>query len=213
MRIKICGIQNREDARVALSAGAHALGFLVGITHLAEDQINEEKARAVIAELPPFVSTVMVTHLTEPDEIIRLARFLRIHSVQIQDYLEPDQVRYIREQLSGVKIMKAIHIGGEEALEVARIFESCCDALILDSRTADRLGGTGIAHDWSISSRVVQSTTKPVILAGGLTPENVAMAVSQVRPFAVDVNSGVEDPLGRKDLQKIISFIREAMRD
>ncbi len=209
MRTKICGINDKDDMARALSAGASALGFLVGITHVAEDKVDLDTARHLISIMPPFTTSVAVTHLTNAEDISELVSYIMPTTVQIHDYMPPEEVRQVREALPGIKIIKAIHVTGPESLDLARSFEPVVDALLLDSRTANRLGGTGLTHDWDLSSLIVQNSRIPVILAGGLNPENVYQAVKKVHPFAVDVNSGVETNQ-KKDYQKIIKFICEA---
>lgn len=211
MRTKICGIRNMLDAQTAIRAGANAVGFLVGITHLAEDKISKEDAKEIIAQLPPFVSTVMVTHLTDKNEIIDLATYLHVNTVQIHDYISPSDVLFVKERLPFCKIIKAIHIidDKESALEMVKEFECVCDALLLDSRTKDRLGGTGITHDWNISQEIVSQSKIPVILAGGLNENNVYTAVKKVKPFGVDVNSGVEKD-GWKSYEKVFKFVHDS---
>lgn len=211
MRVKVCGIRNLNDALTALRSGADALGFLVGITHLAEDKIPAEDAAKIIAQLPPFVSTVMVTHLTDRDEIVSVAKELNVTTVQIHDYISPDDVAYVKEQLPMCKVIKAVHIQDEQrALELMHSFEPVCDALLLDSRTKSRLGGTGIVCDWDICRKIVDECQIPVILAGGLTADNVAEAVRKTRPYGVDANSGLETPDGWKDADKIRRFVANA---
>ena len=212
MRTKICGIRNMKDAMIAINAGANALGFLVGITHVAEDKIGKEDAKEIIEALPPFVSTVLVTHLTEKDKLVNLAKELKVNTVQIHDYISPEDVVYVKNQLPFCKIIKAIHvISEEEALTMMHSFENTCDALLLDSRTKDRLGGTGMVHDWNISKLIVESSKIPVILAGGLTQDNVYDAVIKVRPYGVDVNSGVEID-GWKSDDKVVKFVSDSNR-
>ena len=212
MRTKICGIRSYEDASTAIKAGANAVGFLVGITHLAEDKIDKEVAREIIEKLPPFVSRVLVTHLTDENEIVELASFLQVDTIQIHDYIPPEAVAEVKRQLPYCKVIKAVHVINEdEAIKMMHDFEAVSDALLLDSRTADRLGGTGIVNDWNISEQVVRLSKVPVILAGGLTDANVHAAVIKTRPFGVDVNSGVEVD-GWKDFTKVKKFITEAHR-
>ena len=122
----------------------------------------------------------------------------------------PD-LRRLRALAPGMRLLKAVHVTGEDALGRALSYAGAADALVLDSRTADRLGGTGLTHDWSVSARIVEAVTPlPVYLAGGLRPENVGEAVARVRPAGVDVNSGVEDASGRKDAQKMREFVARA---
>lgn len=214
MRAKICGINTWDNAKVALDCGADALGFLVGITHLAEDKIEVEDAKKIIDKLPPFVSTVAVTHLQDIHKIIDMCRYLGVTTLQIHDYIHPEEVAYCRKELPGVKIIKAVHvIDGDKigTIEMAHSFEKVADALLLDSRTAERLGGTGKTHDWNISREIVDEMNVPVMLAGGLTDKNVYDAVMKVRPYAVDVNSGVEVD-GNKDWEKVSGFIMNAIK-
>lgn len=212
MRAKICGIRNLDDAITAISAGANAVGFLVGITHLAEDKISKEEAKDIIEKIPPFVSKVMVTHLLDKEEITGIARFLGVDTIQIQDHIPPEDLDQLKSELPYCKIIKAIHVTDRtEALKMLGSFERHCDAILLDSRTEDRLGGTGITHDWNISREIVEKASCPVILAGGLNGANVFDAVKQVRPYAVDVNSGVEVD-GYKSFDKIKAFISNAIR-
>lgn len=212
MRTKICGIRNMKDAMVAIDAGANAVGFLVGITHLAEDKIDKEEAAKIIDALPPFVSTVMVTHLTDKNDIVSLAKELKVNTIQIHDYIPPEDVAYVKNECPYCKIIKAIHvIDREETLAMMHDFEGVCDALLLDSRTKERLGGTGIVHDWDISRLVVEKSKIPVILAGGLTQDNVYDAVKKVKPYGVDVNSGVEED-GWKSKEKVEKFINDSIR-
>lgn len=214
MRAKICGINTWANAKIALDCGADALGFLVGITHLAEDKIELEDAKNIIRKLPPFVSTVAVTHLQDPVKIVEMCDYLGVTTLQIHDYVAPEGVLFCKENLPGVKIIKAVHvIDGDKAgtIKMAHSFEKVADALLLDSRTAERLGGTGKTHDWNISKEIVEEMNIPVMLAGGLTDQNVYDAVMKVRPYAVDVNSGVEID-GNKDWDKVSGFILNAKK-
>lgn len=214
MRAKICGINTWENARIALDCGADALGFLVGITHLAEDKIEVEDAKKIIDKLPPFVSTVAVTHLQDPKKIVEMCKYLGATTLQIHDYISPEEVAFCKEELKLVKIIKAVHVldGDKQGtIDMAHSFEKVADALLLDSRTAERLGGTGKTHDWNISKEIVEQLNIPVMLAGGLTDQNVYDAVKKVRPYAVDVNSGVEIA-GDKDWNKVYGFITNAKR-
>ena len=206
---KICGIQTLEEAQMAIDAGATTLGFLVGLTHKAEDKISAEDAADIIAQLPKTIDTVMVTHLLEADKIAEIAQKLGVTVIQIHDDLDDAGIQALKTALPHIKLMKAVHVMGEDAVAHAQHYDSMpeLDALLLDSRTHDRLGGTGLTHDWNISKAIVQACTKPVWLAGGLGPHNVAEAVKKVRPAGVDVNSGVEDATGAKDPQKVRGFI------
>ena len=198
MRTKVCGIRNLQDAMTAINAGADAVGFLVGITHLAEDKISKEDARDIIEKL------------TDKDEIVELAKYLHVDTVQIHDCIPPEDVKYVREKLYYCKILKAIHVlDRDEALNMVKLFEGCCDALLLDSRTKERLGGTGLTHDWNVSREIVEKSSVPVILAGGITDKNSYDAVKKVRPYGIDANSGVEID-GYKSYEKVKAYIENA---
>lgn len=216
MFIKVCGIRSGAEARAALEAGATALGFLLGLTHLAEDAIGAEEARAIIRALPDGVETVLVTHLLEPERIASLAEATGARAIQVHDALPPAGMARLRALAPGRRLIKAVHVSArpgeaDQALDQARAWAPAADALLLDSRTADRLGGTGLVHDWSVSRRIVEAVApRPVYLAGGLRPENVAAAIAAVGPAGVDVNSGVEDALGAKDPARMRAFAAAA---
>ncbi len=207
-RVKICGIKTLNDAKAVVDAGADALGFLVDIKG-AKNSVGSATAAAIIAQLPPFVSSVAVTTETDAKAILRIVRNARANTIQLQGKVTPDTVRAVK--VFFVKVYVAIHVTDENAIEDAKKFEDAADAIILDSTDkTGALGGTGKTHDWSISKKIVESVSIPVILAGGLTPDNVAEAIQKVRPYAVDVQSGVSNPDGSKDIEKVRAFIQSA---
>jgi phosphoribosylanthranilate isomerase len=206
--IKVCGIQNAEEAAGAIAAGANTLGFLMGLTHLAEDKISPEKATAIVRELPEHIRSVMVTHLLDENDIGAMAREVGVKAVQIHDDLPVDRVRKLRLILPNVELIKAIHVTGADALVKAHEYAESVDMLLLDSRTKTRLGGTGQTHDWNISREIVRAVNIPVILAGGLNPQNVAEAIKSVDPAGIDANSGLEKKDGSKDFEKIRVFAK-----
>jgi phosphoribosylanthranilate isomerase len=209
--IKICGIQTIDEGRLALDCGATALGFLVGLTHRAEDGIDAATAAAIIACLPSAREMVLVTHLLQPQAVTQLAEQIGVNVIQVHDRMAVPDVLLLRAINPSRRIAKAVHVTGDAALDEARAYAAAADALLLDSRTSDRLGGTGCTHDWTISRKIVAAVAPvPVYLAGGLTPDNVSAAVQAVRPAGVDVNSGVEDGVGRKDRQKLTAFVAAA---
>jgi phosphoribosylanthranilate isomerase len=219
MKVKICGITNIEDAMQAISFGADALGFQVGMRHKTEDEISPEEAKAIVASLPPFVSYVMVTHLLDAKTIISLLKLIpRITTVQLhEDDIDLKEISAIREKIPSVRIIKAIHVvidGSESPLQKLHNYDGIADALILDSvnMKEDRIGGTGMTHDWTLSKKMVDSSHLPVFLAGGLTQDNVQYAIRSVGPYAVDVNSGVKisRTSRRKDPVKVRDFIYQA---
>lgn len=214
MRIKICGIRSIADLDVAVRVGADALGFLSGLTHFSEDRLGPDQARDLVRRVPPFVVTVLVTHLTDPAEVDDLRQFVGADRVQLHGEMTVDEVTAARRRMPQTGLIRAVHVAaGATAADVlteAKAVEQHVSAVILDSRTDQRLGGTGATHDWSVSRIVASRLSCPVIMAGGLTPVNVAAAVREVMPFAVDVNSGVEDSQGCKSLQLCRRFVAEA---
>lgn len=213
-RVKICGIRSNADLRIAVDAGADAVGFISGVTHLSEDALSPRQAAGLVAATPPYVSTVLVTHLEQAEDILRLADDLGVDTIQVHGLVSGPTLQEVFERSRGRRrITRAVHVTDEESIDEALRVAEFCDGVHLDSRTADRLGGTGRTHDWSVSRKIVEAlgpSGPPVILSGGLRPENVAEAVDAVRPFAVDVNSGVEDERGDKAPERLSRFVSAA---
>jgi phosphoribosylanthranilate isomerase len=215
VRVKICGNKRLEDALEGVKAGADALGFLIGQVHASPDFISKEAAREIIEKLPPFISTVLVTHLSDAEDIISLADFTKVSTVQLHGESKVDDIFVLREHLPNIKLYKTIHVENRSAISLAREWDNCVDAILLDTicRAEQKVGGTGKPHDWSISSEIVRSLHLPVILAGGLDPDNVQDAIKAVQPFAVDVNSGTKGPDGYKDSVKLHTFVENAKQE
>jgi phosphoribosylanthranilate isomerase len=209
VRVKICGITRKEDLNAATAAGADAVGFVVGAA-ASPRNLSLEKAEKLFRQVPPFVKSVLVTVPTSIGELTAICGKLNPDTVQIHgEYLR--NAVLIREKLPTTTLMGAVNANSPDALEAASAASRIFDAVLLDSLTDGQYGGTGTVHDWKLSKhikRVIHPT--PLILAGGLTPENVAEAVRVVQPYAVDVSSGVELQPGNKDNQKMINFIKNA---
>jgi phosphoribosylanthranilate isomerase len=214
VRCKLCGIRSRADLEIGIQAGADALGFICGVTHISEDALSEDAARDLVRLAPPYISTVLVTHLEDADDILRLADFLGVDTIQVHGLVDAETMASVFAQANGRRVTKAVHVTGSNAVEEAEQYLDVCHALQLDSRTSDRLGGTGELHDWSISRRIVEMAEekgqRPVVLSGGLRPTNVADAIATVRPYAVDVNSGVDGDDGDKDPELAAAFVSAA---
>lgn len=210
LRVKICGNRTRDDLAMAGQLGADAVGLIVGARHRTEDAIAPDAAAAMLRDVPLFVNPVLVTHLLTAAEILRLHTEIPTSTIQLHDAITIREVETIRRALPHVSLIKAVGVTGEDAAEIARRFEPYVDALLLDTHAGDRIGGTGIVHDWNISRRIVAQIKKPVILAGGLRPENLIEAIKAVQPYGVDVNTGVEFPNGEKDPNRMRDFIRLA---
>jgi len=209
IRVKICGITRKEDLETVSAAGADAVGFVVGAT-ASPRNLTLQTAEKLLRQVPPFVKSVLVTVPTSIDELEATCRKLNPDAVQIHGKNIRDS-KVIRERLTRIPLIRAVKANSPEALEAAEAASNLFDAILLDSLSSDEYGGTGRLHDWKLSNRIkVAIHPTPLILAGGLTPENVAEAVRVVKPYAVDVSSGVELQPGIKDKRKVTKFIRNA---
>lgn len=199
VRVKICGIQDLETARAAVEAGADALGFVFAASHR---RVTPEAAREIIAALPPFVTTVGVFVDVPPVVVQEVAAFCRLDAVQLHGTEPPEYCKELNLRvIKAIRVRDAASLNGLDAYPV--------QAVLLDTYVPGTPGGTGKTFDWRLLAG--RELRAPLILAGGLTPENVRAAVRTVRPYAVDVSGGVETG-GRKDPAKIRDFIRQAKR-
>ncbi len=197
---------------MAVFAGADALGFLVGLNYPTDDEVDLRTARRIIAEVPPFVSSVLVTHKVDLAWVAQTCQQSGCNIVQLHGDFSLAQIPELRRMIPNVRIIKAVNVVDDSAVTRAVAAAEQADAVLLDSRTATRIGGTGHTHDWTISAHIVKTIDKPVILAGGLKPENIVAAIDVVQPFAVDVNSGVEFSDGSKSPQRVEDFINLAKK-
>ena len=204
--IKVCGIRSVEEAAGAVKAGATAIGVLVGVPDSVPDRVTPDVGKQIAASVPGDVTTVMVTHVTDPEEAADMAAYMKVRAVQVHGDMDVRGLRTLRTLLPGVIIIKTVHVTGDEAAFRARDYAAAADMLLLDTAAEGKIGGTGVTHDWSVSARIVESSRVPVILAGGLNPENVGAAIERVKPAGVDANSGLEHEDGSKDFEKIKAF-------
>lgn len=208
-RVKICSICSLEEAWTAINHGASALG-LVSEMPSGPGVIPESLIAEITGRIPPFVSSVLLTSKRTPSEIIEQHRRCGTNAIQICDDLDPEALDEVVMALPGLDIIRVIHVHGEASIEEAETVSPHVDGILLDSGSKEgsvaELGGTGRTHNWDISRRIVEAMEVPVILAGGLNPENVSEAIRLVRPFAVDVCSGVRTD-GALDPTKLRSFI------
>lgn len=197
VRSKICGITRVEDALAAASAGADAIGLV--FYDKSPRAVTVAQARAIIAALPPFVTTVGLFVNASRCEINEILDAVALDVLQFHGDETPDQCQgYHRPWYKALRVRPGVDIHGE----VARY--SGAGAILLDTFVSGVPGGTGEAFDWSL---VPEDLPKPVILAGGLTPDNVQQAIERVRPFAVDVSGGVEASKGIKDAARVNEFV------
>jgi phosphoribosylanthranilate isomerase len=210
-RVKVCCISSVEEARVAVEHGASALG-LVSEMPSGPGVISEELIAEIAARVPPPVATFLLTCRQDAASIIEQQRRCRVNTLQLCDRVPSEVYADLRAELPGVSLVQVVHVGGEESFEEAMTVARHVDALLLDSGNQSlavkELGGTGRTHDWRVSQRIVEASPVPVFLAGGLKPENVAEAVSIVRPFALDICSGVRTG-GRLDAEKLKLFFAQ----
>jgi phosphoribosylanthranilate isomerase len=199
VRVKICGITRLEDALAAAQLGADALGF--NLWPGSRRFVDPEAAREIVARLPPFVTAVGVFVNQAPAEVTRLAAAAGVAAVQLHGDEPPGDCQGL-----GLPVIKSFRVAGPGDLAALGAYRSVA-AVLLDSRS-EGFGGSGRAFDWELARRLPGGL--PLILAGGLTPENVAEAVRAVRPWAVDVASGVEASPGKKDRERMARFVRAA---
>lgn len=198
VRSKICGITRIEDALAAVAAGADAIGFVFYAK--SPRAVNVQQARAIIAALPPFVTTVGLFVNASRCELGEILDAVPLDLLQFHgDETPADCDGYHRPYIRALRVKP----GDDIAAQVANYANA--SGVLLDTYVPGLPGGTGEAFDWSL---VPEGLSKPVILAGGLTPENVAEAIAKVRPYAVDVSGGVEQAKGIKDALKIQAFMR-----
>jgi phosphoribosylanthranilate isomerase len=193
-RIKICCIQSEAEARLAIAAGADALG-LVGTMPSGPGPIADVLIAGIAARVPPPIATFLLTSETDPEAIIAHARRCRTNTLQLVDRVADAAYPRLRGSLPGIKLVQVIHVTDEESVPEALAAAAHADALLLDSGQPHAaikvLGGTGRVHDWALSRRIIEAAPCPVLLAGGLRADNVSAAIASVRPFGVDVCTGV----------------------
>jgi phosphoribosylanthranilate isomerase len=207
-RVKICCISNQREARMAIAYGASALG-LVSEMPSGPGVISEEMIAEIASSVPPPIATFLLTCKEDAASIIAQQRRCRVNTIQICDRIAPQSYAVMREAMPGVSLVQVVHITGPESVAEAVAVNDKVDALLLDSGNQNlavkELGGTGRTHNWQLSRMVVESVHVPVFLAGGLNPNNVAQAIEEVRPFGLDICSGVRSD-GQLDEEKLKRF-------
>jgi phosphoribosylanthranilate isomerase len=199
-RVKICGITTREDLDAVVAAGADAVGLIADVPTDTPREVPATRAVELARAAPPFVTTVLVTMAGRPEATVDLASRVQPDVLQVHGDLSPGDLAFLSAKIHG-DVVKAVTPAD------AGQYDTVADALLVDSLDESGAGGTGETHDWDRTAELVESLDSPVILAGGLTPENVAEAVRRVDPFAVDVASGVEAEPGRKDPEAVSAFV------
>ena len=210
----MAGIRNVNDALMCVECGVNIIGLLVGQAHTSDDFISKELARAIKIALPLDIKTTLITHLENAREIIEIAKFVEVDYIQLHSHLPESEVEIIRNELPDKKLLRLIHIGedGKILNDIKSI--KYADFYFTDSinTKTNQVGGTGLTHNLETDKMLVDTLDKPVFIAGGLTPENVAEAVAFCNPYGVDVNSGCRAQDGSRDRQKVLAFIKNANR-
>jgi phosphoribosylanthranilate isomerase len=207
-RVKICGIKSQKDLVLSVEAGADAVGFVVDAPGSPRNlSINE--AKRLIRMTPIFVKTIAVTIPKDLDHLERIYNFLKPDILQIHSSCRIHE--RIRERLPQARLIGAVSVKSKLTVDVVVEATNMFDAVLLDSYSPNGYGGTGRTHSWELSRHIRDAIyPKPLVLAGGLNPENVGEAIRTVKPYVVDVSSGVEAQPGKKDRGKIIEFIKNA---
>jgi phosphoribosylanthranilate isomerase len=214
--IQIAGIIDEAEARMVLDAGATHLGFPFRLDFNQED-LTEDQAAKIIKNLQIQEKSVLITYLDKSDEIIGLADFLGCKTVQLHGPISLQELEKLRNDAPLLGIWKSLVVkkdNAQELKQMVNLIENLADAFITDTFNPETgaSGATGKTHDWQVSKQITAVSKKPVIIAGGLNPENVFDAIIQIRPSGVDVHTGVENATGRKDEPKLKAFIEEAKR-
>ena len=208
-KLKVCCIASEAEAELAINQGADALG-LVSAMPSGPGVIEEELIARIAARVPAPVDSFLLTCETEAAAIVAQLRRCGTTTVQLVDAVAPSAYAAIRRALPDRRIVQVVHVEDESALAQSRAAAEQVDALLLDSGrpslAVKQLGGTGRVHDWSLSRRIVESVSVPVFLAGGIRPDNVGQAIAAVRPYGIDLCSGVRTD-GRLDPAKLGALV------
>jgi len=208
-RVKVCCIANEAEAALAIKMGASAIG-LVGRMPSGPGPISDEAIYRIAQSIPPPIATFLLTCEQTSATIIHHHQRTKTNTIQIVDELTDGAYHEIRDVLPNVKLVQVIHVTDEQSVNEACEIAELVDAILLDSGNPNlpikELGGTGRRHDWNVSRKIVQTCGRPVFLAGGLNAGNVTEAVEIVRPFGIDVCSGVrtEGKLDRRKLDDLL---------
>lgn len=224
VRTKICGIRSPEEIELAALYGADAVGFITEVPVESPRKLDFDTAAYLVTQVPKSLSSVLVIMPEDSDTAVELIEKIKPDIVQIHSKLPLLELEIIKEK-TDIPIIKTLSVSVKEEasdkktrneapvsnlLEKVRLLEETgiVDSILLDTARPEKPGGTGCVHDWTLSRRISEETRLPLILAGGLKPENVRKAIRAVSPYAVDTASGVETR-GKKDAVKIKNFIEE----
>ncbi|MEU2923512.1 phosphoribosylanthranilate isomerase [Streptomyces sp. NPDC007251] len=214
--VQVAGVIDAAEADMIIEEGVDWLGFALRLPS-GKDDIAEQDAAAIIKGLQAPHAGVLISYLTQAEEISDFCRELGVVAVQLHGDVETGQLRRLKELRSELFVLKSLVVKQDNAEELLRLVDDThpfVDMYITDTfdpRTGAK-GATGLAHDWNVSAELVRRSPKPLMMAGGLSPQNVGDAIRAVRPAAVDAHTGLEGPDGRKDRAKVAKFVAEARR-
>ena len=212
MNIQMAGIRNVSDALMCVEMGVNIIGLLVGQAHTSDDFITKELAKEIKESLPKNIKTTLITHLEKASEIISIAQYIGVDYIQLHSHLPESEVEIIRNALPSKKLLRLVHIdtNGELLTDIEKI--KFVDFYFTDSINlkTNQVGGTGLSHNLETDKKLVETLDRPVFIAGGLTPYNVAQAVQYCKPYGVDVNSGCRALDGSRDKEKVRLFVKNA---
>ncbi|ONI81648.1 N-(5'-phosphoribosyl)anthranilate isomerase [Actinosynnema sp. ALI-1.44] len=212
--IQVAGIIDQAEADMVLEEGADWLGFALRLPAKNED-LSEADAAAIVKAIQPEHRGVIITYLTDADEINEFCTEMGVGVIQLHGDVSPDELRRLRHIAPELYILKSLVVKADNIDELTKTVEDSADwvdMFITDSfnPATGAKGATGLVHDWGVSAELVRLSPRPLMLAGGLTPDNVGDAIEKVRPAAVDAHTGLEDATGRKDRLKVRKFVDEA---
>ncbi len=214
MKVKICGIRTPEEALHVAQFHPDAIGILVGFGSIAPNEVSVEQAEKIVKTTQTLsfpLDTFLLTKANDPETNIQYINNIHPSHIQLTGDISPEDTKKVKEYSSKTKVVKVIHVIDEQSINFAKKYTDV-DALLLDSRIENKTGGTGKIHDWTISQKIIKEINLPIWLAGGLTINNVENAISQVNPYGVDVETGVQNPDGSKNFELIQKFIQLAKK-
>jgi phosphoribosylanthranilate isomerase len=206
--VKICGITSPDDLQIAVEAGTDAIGMVIDVPQSLRN-ISLTQAKQLIKRIPDSIETVAVTVPKDLNDLVKIYNELNPTFIQIHglEHLQKE----IRSELSNTQLIGTFQVKPDIDIEAIKKMANYFDAIMLDSYVPGKSGGSGVTHNWKVSKKVrVALNPKHFFLAGGLTPDNVKAAIEIVKPFAVDVSTGVESSPGKKDRTKVFQFIKNA---
>ncbi|NMX21833.1 N-(5'-phosphoribosyl)anthranilate isomerase [ANME-1 cluster archaeon GoMg4] len=209
LKVKICGITNTDDAHLVMDSGADMLGMIVDVPVETPRKISIDEAEELAKEIGDATDIVVVLCPRSVEEVENVVRRIEPFGVQLHGFESEEFLKSVRDALPAVKLIKTVHVAEDGAIHGVMPEADYVDFILLDTFSA-KIGGTGKKHSWAKSKELVEQSAIPVILSGGLRPENVEEAIKEVQPYGVDVASGVESSGGRKSKEKVLNFVRNA---